>query len=389
MKKETVRRLPPCDILDIERTESWLGDMAGMGLHLKETGNWSFEFKRGEPKEVRYRLEPISKDEFDQKMALLELCDASGWEYVTEQSGFWIFRAEEPNAPEMNTEPALYAVAVKRLLWRKIGGWLAALAAVCWMMWLFSRDLFRSLITFGPLPLIIMGLICVWFIAATAVQVVRLIQQARKLKKHVPLDHKKPWKRESLFYRFGYICYIVLYLMMFLTWGDKLAEAVSASASLAEYEGDPPFVTMEDLIPGSEVTWKSQYHYNEYTEYSSVCSPVNLEWWEYGEIETPGGDTYSGAMCVFYHETAAEWIAKGMVEQYIREFKEHGHTILDEYSTENAEYVLQYISSGRVTVLIRQGNTVINAWCDIENENEEGLFDTWLALTFEKLGSAE
>jgi len=35
MTKRTVYRIPPCPIWDLEATESWLGDLAEQGLHLK------------------------------------------------------------------------------------------------------------------------------------------------------------------------------------------------------------------------------------------------------------------------------------------------------------------------------------------------------------------
>ena len=35
MTKRTVYRIPPCPIWDLEATESWLGDLAKQGLHLK------------------------------------------------------------------------------------------------------------------------------------------------------------------------------------------------------------------------------------------------------------------------------------------------------------------------------------------------------------------
>ena len=54
----SIYRLSPCPFYDVERTESWLQDMAQNGLFLEKDGIGCGLacFQRGEPKEVHYRL---------------------------------------------------------------------------------------------------------------------------------------------------------------------------------------------------------------------------------------------------------------------------------------------------------------------------------------------
>ena len=61
---KTVYRLPPCPSFDIEATESWLYDMSRKGLHLSGEGFFAGVaiFDRGEPADIRYRLEAAPED---------------------------------------------------------------------------------------------------------------------------------------------------------------------------------------------------------------------------------------------------------------------------------------------------------------------------------------
>ena len=111
-------RFMPLDSYDIDGLENWLMDMASKkGLFLIGiTGNF-FKFQRGEPKEVRYRMEAVrdqEQEEPDEEEK--ELYRASGWEYVaTRQKNFYIFRADDKNAPELYTDQESLAFSLKRV----------------------------------------------------------------------------------------------------------------------------------------------------------------------------------------------------------------------------------------------------------------------------------
>ena len=112
-----VRRLTPTQPYDAAGTESWLADMARRGLHLKKFRPLFCTFEQGEPREVRYRLEPhrrVLDDDLPQRM--LELYEEFGWEFVGETNRtLLIFRTEDPNAPEPHSDPELQAKGWKQL----------------------------------------------------------------------------------------------------------------------------------------------------------------------------------------------------------------------------------------------------------------------------------
>jgi len=101
-----------------EKEEAWLGEMAQQGWHLRRlVFPTVYEFERGEPKEVNYRLDynSIGRKERDN---YLQLFADAGWEHVGELSGWQYFRKEarpgEP--PEIFTDNESKIEKYKRLL---------------------------------------------------------------------------------------------------------------------------------------------------------------------------------------------------------------------------------------------------------------------------------
>ena len=109
-----VYRLPPCPSYDAEGMESWLADLAGQGLFLCRDGFFAgvAAFERGEPRPVKYRLDAApqgtslwSKNDGEPEDEALLLSKQYGWEYVASRGEFFIYRSEEENARELNTDP--------------------------------------------------------------------------------------------------------------------------------------------------------------------------------------------------------------------------------------------------------------------------------------------
>lgn len=114
MKKERIRRIPVND-MDIKAVERWLNDMAARGLFLSSTGSSWWRFYEDEPKEVRYRLEPV--EERDGKLDHLknEDYEKMGWKYVASHKDWYhIYLAQSGTAEELHTDPF-----VKSMLFQK------------------------------------------------------------------------------------------------------------------------------------------------------------------------------------------------------------------------------------------------------------------------------
>ena len=138
-KLKYVLRLPPCPDYDVEGTECWLTDLAREGLLLKKDGLFAgvAVFERAVPQRVQYRLEAAQKDTsllgdgYEPDPEQVELCAQYGWEYVARRGEFYIYRSHDPAARELNTDPAVQALALKAVKSRSVS---AAIYAALWIL---------------------------------------------------------------------------------------------------------------------------------------------------------------------------------------------------------------------------------------------------------------
>jgi len=75
------------------KEENWLRQMSNEGWHLDKVGLFSYEFIKGQPKDIIYKFDykPFRNEKIDDYITLFE---DSGWEYVARFAGWFYFRAE-------------------------------------------------------------------------------------------------------------------------------------------------------------------------------------------------------------------------------------------------------------------------------------------------------
>lgn len=386
-ERKTIRRLAPCSQLDIERLESWLTDMAAEGWHLLDTGGlWSllFIFEKGEAKTVRYRLEPGKRTLDDERPTLQEreLFEEMGWEYVTYYSHFFIYRDLSPAAPELHTDPEVQVMNLKRLRRKTVLANVAFLALLLILILQLDVEGFRFLITFGAVSVVLLLLIVGCVVADIIWQAVQSHAIVVKLKKDMELDHRKPWHRGAWYYRLcaaAMVLFYVAYLLLMLT--RCASGLVTYGYDLEKYEGDPPFVTIQDLCPEGEYEQNTFMDYNTFIKYHSDCAPLNIEWRENAQVTTPEGEVYLGLLCVNYHETVAPWIARGLAEEYYRTASESKYFAEVGGIALPVDYAVYYTDLSGTTVIICDGSTVIVATLGDE------IKDLWLDKMLEMLQS--
>ncbi len=121
MRQEFVKTPLPCSFFDIQGIQNWLDEMALQGLFLDRLSyhNDRGYFKRGEPRPIRYRLDPIWKNQKD--LERKELYAQAGWAFVdTVPQMFYIFSCDDPQAPELHSDPAALSYALKTLVRRQL-----------------------------------------------------------------------------------------------------------------------------------------------------------------------------------------------------------------------------------------------------------------------------
>lgn len=127
-RMETVERCPGGP-WDVAATETWLEDMARAGWLLTTTRRGKAVFKKGEPKDCRFRLQPLARRKETLEADREALYGQMGWTCLGMVRGlFWVWQCEDPAAPELDTDPVVQAEGYRYLKRQMI--WSAALEAL-------------------------------------------------------------------------------------------------------------------------------------------------------------------------------------------------------------------------------------------------------------------
>ena len=117
MMSKFVKRVIPFESCDIPAIQSWLEDMAEKGLFFKECGVFFAKFEKGEPKDMRYRLDFCDVVACDIPEEKKELYERSGWNVVGDfKNDCVVICTDDPDAPEIYTDPELLVKPLKNIM---------------------------------------------------------------------------------------------------------------------------------------------------------------------------------------------------------------------------------------------------------------------------------
>ena len=316
-ERQTVRRLVPCPPYDVEACESWLGDMAEQGLMLERWGGFEARFRRETPRPVRYRLTaarlkgnvlfipPGTPDAGEEA-----LYEEAGWHFVCRQNEFYIYACDDPAAPEPHTDPAVQALSLK-MACRS-----AVFSFVCWAIVialrsseLFSGDGFLNLVEY-PLTALVFAF-CYLSLMLTSLQNLYCIfSLRRKLKRGLPPDHHKNWRRSAPLHRCANglwrlaLPFLIVLLFCVIFHPDRSTYLRNTE----EEKAAMPFATLEDLAEGTFVPGEERYQYSELRR--SLLAPTIWEYSESGQIVQGGRAVLDTYMTVDYYDTLLPLLAR-------------------------------------------------------------------------------
>lgn len=388
-------RLCPCNPMDIEGIQTWLEDLAEEGLILEQEsvffGFWSFV--RTAPRKVQYRLEIIRggflEDTETPREEVVEASEAMGWEYVTRYRSFYIYRSFDPTARPLNTDPAVQALTVKYL---RRQTWVNLIweALYVFLMLFLRRSsfgfVFKDLAAIGPIYVICYLGLFSFFIVRSLTHVFYLQRAVKRLKSGGCLDQKKPWKPRAALW---IAAKIVPVFLLIGTFGGLFAGLVNSTESrpLEAYTDDAPFVSIQEVYPEGTVTSRTDMgDYNTFLSWSTSVSR-NTEWKESGNINIDGKNRHF-ILRITCYETAAEWIAKGLVNDCYTGDKNryHGKRFEDFDAPDlEVDFLQVYSSYGIRYVLLRQGNVVIHGTVSITEGQDADYWQDWLHATVQRL----
>lgn len=366
-------RLPPCPDYDITGTQSWLEDMAAKGLILEKDGFFLgfLSFIKAEPQNLAYRLEAadtkggiFADGNGEPADEAISLAHEMGWEYVARYKDFYIYRSGDNTAEELNTDPAVQALALKKVKSRCLD---SLFHAIFWAVlypaaYFLSRQPLTNVIDAGTWSVLLLILMVGWMLWESVAKYRTLSKLKRSLEAGEPATGYRDWKKG----RFRH--HLINALQLAVTVTVIISIAVSANDEimekdripLDEYGGEPPFATAADICPEAEYSIIRFMDISNYLKHwSDPLAPDNYRWREIAEL-TEEGDTKSLALDIDYHKAANPTIADIMAREYLRLAKKSEHyRELSPIATSAEHSVCFFEGYGYTSAILWDGNIVL------------------------------
>ena len=325
-----VYRLVPCPWYDVEGIESWLESMAQEGLFLRKEAHFGgfTSFEQGEPKTVRYRLEAaqrstsfLSESGGEPDAEAVEMSGELGWEYLTKCGQFYIYTCDDPDAPELNTDPSVQAMALSYV--RKDGRD-SAIVNVLWVL------LLLGLTWYGRCWLLLALQYSSWLVLLTAVMIIgemefgiKRVLMIRRLRKKLlegnQPDRKKDWKKHAFGYRAGRLLSVLVAVVWVVGacayWMNSVENP--NEIPITEYQGELPYLRLSEIgVEGSFDRDKAMDYTNKITVSSDWLAGTVIQSNESGEFTMEDGRRIDCAMYVTYTDMRADWLARELAAEY-------------------------------------------------------------------------
>lgn len=344
-------RIAPISVFDVPAQQAWLEDMAAKGWFLKDYSSGVFSlvsFAKGEPKAVRYRLEPVPPDETSPDVERREVYRQLGWEHVTTiGKELYVWRSDEPDAPELHTEPETEAGAYTRLS-RKLRVW-NGIALV--MMGLTLILLLGCL--FGP-----GGWYChqvkswqpagawwaVWAALAFALwqcgrESLMLRRFLRTLRAGVPVAHRRPYRFSRVLAGVMAASYIA---MLILQLGNIFRPSSRPFRPLSDFSEPVSYVVMSEPENVGAIRWENWR--------------TSEQWWT---METQGDLTCEGR----YFRLLLPGQAKRLTESILADHRERDWSVEKLEVSGLDEAWLTDMGDGCRCLTLRMGKQVWDVSC--------------------------
>ncbi len=394
-----VYRLCPCDPCDVERLQSWLEDLAAEGLFLTQDGVFCgvFTFERRTPQRVLYRLDVAQKQkprffggEADLTEEEKETYRSMGWEYLLQYGEFRVYRAAAPDAPELNTESRTHALTIGFLRKKQRRAFITA--AIMLLFWLFHTG---SALRYSFLNAVQVGAVftlCIYgfLLYETLIPLARTFLFRRYEKRLLAgdaLNRHRSWRKNASIHYCARILPILLCCGVAFGLLTSLVR-LGKTFPVEQFPGEPPFAVVKDVFPEGEVTGENNWlDYGEATHWENAVA-VNMEWNESCDVRSADGESCFCILRLSYHETAAEWLARGLErDYYVYDSTRYGRKRFQDLAAPelDVDSVRVYNSYGSLYVLMRERNRVVHAVVLLDNGAQQNQWQLWAEAMAEKL----
>ena len=285
----------------IGENEKLYSDMAARGWLLEKRGSYFSRFVRGEPADMRYRIE-VSAPRFLEETALPEeqvaVYEDCGWEYVTSCGLIHVFASPAgSDAPEFYADPAQQAATLKALRRNYVWAWVPVT-----LMLLFNFTMAAAMSGgTGPLLsrwgpelqvgwvaatafLLFVGALVAWAFYGFAHAAWRMGRLYRRMKKGIPLDHSPRGRMLPHRVVSGVLLGVVAVFGLLTLWQWESRETRDLPA-----ESDGPYILLSDLGVQGE---RSTLFYDDRTSRITVERSLLATHYDVFEVVGEGGDAW-------------------------------------------------------------------------------------------------
>ena len=313
--------LVPCPDYDVAAMEAWLEQQAQKGLFLSAENGFFLGFacfEVGNPKRVRYRLDAIPKEKVfadfpENKAAAIQLAQEMGWEFVTERREFLIYRCDDETLPELNTDPAVQALSLRRVQ--------STLSNRVFMSF-YYLFIYPVLLLSFRLPTLLLSVITLGTLRLLALLLIALVQtlgavcdwrRLRKLRNHLQaggrIEHTQEnpgWTKRSVAEKIANPILTALWIALLLSFVVKTgnpARSTQTDLSASPIPAASSFLTLpqEDADDRDELMLLAR---------RDVLVQDNI----YTLEERAGSFRYDAE----YYDMRAPWLAKWLADDFAR-----------------------------------------------------------------------
>ena len=346
----TSKEIRPANVYDLAANETWLEDQAAQGWHLTGMTGWGAAFEKGEPRSVRYRMQPVpGKEKQGPPEEVRALYAELGWAYVCNLSGiFRVWRCDNPAVPELDTDPVVqelgYGYLKRRMFWDLLTSLLLLAVLVLLAGAVLLRGatpVLRMVTEWVPGRLLVGEIACALIVVLTVCQIRSILRLLRTLRAGIPLRRPKPYRLQRWLARGLLTCFVFLVAAHFLgnfrnMSGSGLGRGWDAGDSYDRPDSGVVYVDLAAL-EGAEVTefWRCK------TKVQELC-PRMYETWQLalepdGEALQPGDSLpVTGSAITTYYRLLTEGLARQaeqeLAQRRIASLRVSGHPALTELS---------------------------------------------------------
>lgn len=366
-----VYRPVPCPVFRVEAFQTWLEDMAKKGLFLERDRILLgiATFVPGSPRTVRYRLEPVEKtatflsgNDAPGRTAL-ELNAQFGWEFVSRYGQFFIYRCDDPAAPELHTDPEIQQWSLKALKKRTRANLLGSILYCLFFILLRLESVFLAACAFIGTGIMVCGVFMVLEgFGYRMLELTHLRRLCARVKQGQTPTEKVDWHRGRQIFRLR----SVLSVLVLPVWIILVFTAKPDGKYLVQsYDTPLPFATFSDVYPDRERTLEEQIVDSEVLVYTDFLFPQTIEYSWHGDIAFSQTDTAYSILHVNYHQARTPGLARQLARSYTRRAKldtlwpSDDQLIAYDVSGVSADYIFCCNDGPQVLLILCRGNETV------------------------------